>query len=369
MTRSSTLVLFFFGVTAAGCAADASAPVGESKQAIVSDQLVVVDAGAAVEVAPDRLVFRAPVPGAVRAARPGALLVSSAGQGFLRGVVSLLDDGGTVTIATRQATLEEAIVEGGTQASAQLGAKSAPGIHTDLTFAVTPFDYALGPIDVAPSLTLQPSGDVQFHPDVDIELQIHGGQVSLFRAALTADLDVNADLQVAAAAALTAGTSVTLASTPPVVLTQWIGPVPVVETVTVTLVASAYASTTASATLDFGTTTLHAGLTAGAQYTSRGGWQPIYQPSVTFDHAAPSLTPQVTAGAQLALDLRAQVLLYGVAGPYVQVGPYVRAQVTAPPPAAATRVGLQGSFGGELQVLGRTVASFDQPLFDVGKDF
>jgi hypothetical protein len=50
-------------------------------------------------------------------------------------------------------------------------------------------------------------------------------------------------------------------------------------------------------------------------------------------------------------------------------GPYVRAQVTAPPPAAATRVGLQGSFGGELQVLGRTVASFDQPLFDVGKDF
>jgi hypothetical protein len=352
-------------VTAAACGA--RSPTGENSQAIFNPNLHVVDAAASVEVAPDSLVFHAPLADEIQTLGPGAILVSAAGQGYLRRVTSVSRSGDTLVMSTQPAALEDAVIEGEAHSSMVLTPR---GVGTESTIDITPINYTFGNTGISASPDLQltlNNGNVAFNPILDLDLEVHGGKVTKFQAVLHANLDAQVDVQIAAIGRVSASYSQTLAQTPPIVLVQWIGWVPVVETVNLSLSATGSAHANGTATLNLGTVSAHADLTAGASYDG-AKWTPVFHPNASFG-SSPSVSGAVNAGLELSLDLRGQVLLYGVVGPYIDVGPYVQETLTAPPPSASGRVGLQGSFGGEVSILGNTVAQYSTQLFDVGRNF
>jgi hypothetical protein len=72
------------------------------------------------------------------------------------------------------------------------------------------------------------------------------------------------------------------------------------------------------------------------------------------------------------LSTRVDVKFYDVAGPHVVVAAYARTDLGASVPNGlewVARAGVDAMFGGDVAVLGTTLAAYERSLFDLGKDF
>src|SRR5436309_10607964 len=99
----STTIVSLSILVVTGCVGSVSpqTPAGTSQETIINPRAHVVDPSVAVRVTPDQLVFQAPIPADLRALAAGDVLVSAAGQGFLRGVVAADAQGDRLVVSTR----------------------------------------------------------------------------------------------------------------------------------------------------------------------------------------------------------------------------------------------------------------------------
>ena len=110
-------------------------------------------------------------------------------------------------------------------------------------------------------------------------------------------------------------------------------------------------------------TTSHFAMKAGVHY-ERGSWSAINELSSSLQDEL-----QVTGDATLAIgahpiDTKLQFQLYGLIGPFVELDPYVSIQGNLLDGSLSRRIGLKGSTGGNMEVLGYKLGEFKLDLFD-----
>ena len=197
-------------------------------------------------------------------------------------------------------------------------------------------------------------GSLSFSPSFTFNCSIQNFALQQLRfvdtSTFTTNLSVTAELQASLSK------SVTLADYPLTPITIWAGYVPIV--ITPHLLAKAGIDGSVSIGLTAAATQT-ATLTAGLQF-SNGAWQPVSQfsNSFTFQPPQPSAAASVDAYAGPELDL----LIYDVAGPYVEVNPNLELDIN---PLAEPQYQLYGGLnvpaGVKLQVLDQLIADYENP--------
>jgi hypothetical protein len=325
---------------------------------------------ALVSVTPDALVVdtRARV---LDGLGVGDVIVSSGAEPFLRRVVSIGGGGAQVALATEPGALTDAILDGQMHSSGDLFERDiVQGSANDLVIAIDRLELDFNNTKVIDSPDVQVHinrGTVRFRPSLDTDLQIENGWISHFHAILRGELSASMGVTITAGRSFDRSFSKTIWQSPAYRATQWVGVVPVVEVVRLSLVLSGEARASVSGTIELGHATTTATLEAGATY-DRGRWRSVSRPAIAFDARGPSNQLGASAGASLRLRLHVDVRLYDIAGPYMTIGAYARSSVNTSS-GWTGRVGLDGAFGGNVSVLGATLAAYEATLFDVGRGF
>ncbi len=365
--RNLHLLLPLIGSLSIGC--DVGDVTVEETIAQPNLRILEEDTASRVILEPDRLAILDEVAGDLAAAHVGDVLLAHAPVPFLRKVIAIDDTGPLLTFTTEPAALTDAILEGHMQSSRDLAGEQAAGSPDELIVGINALNFDFSKTQVINEGDLKVTinkGTVSFRPYVDLDLRVGWFGVDKFQAIVHGDLEATMGVSIVAAKNISRSFSKTIWTSQPYVVTQWIGFVPVVETVTVSLVLSGEAHAGVNATLDLGGANAKASLAAGAVYEN-GQWRGVATPSLEFSAYGPSATASASAGASLQLTTRVDVKFYDVAGPYLTVGPYANAEVNNT--GWSARVGMKGAFGGSVSVLGHNLASYNQQLFDVGKSF
>ena len=270
---------------------------------------------------------------------PGDLIVARAGDGLLRTIVAVTEHPDGFLVTTAPATLGDAVIDGDVDAQLALDDGKAD------TYGLGRIDVDVGPRTLWSharfTMTLNHAG-LQATPKLDLDLALRDRNLDQFEAVLHGELDADLDLDIDARAG-TVRPAIPLWRSVPAVFYQQIGWVPVVETVTLTV------------GLRFDTTArgdAHAHLQGSAHVTLAGGLRYAdarFTPVAEFDH---EVAGTLATGTRVdAIDVRAylytqvDVKFYGVAGPFINAGPYVEAD----------RVGIHAEAGGALGVFGVNV--------------
>lgn len=201
---------------AAGCSAEARDDVVTSDETSesevrVAELVVVADPGAilAAEVSPDAVRLPASAGEHYRTLAPGTIFVGARGgagtknpDGFLRRVAGVTTDGSTIVVATRPATLTDAIVDGAITTSSgggkvddHLTAGTVDAIELDLRGETLFENVDAVEADgkrarFAESIRLD-RARLSARPSVDVDLRIAGGRVERFVAKVEGNLDAS----------------------------------------------------------------------------------------------------------------------------------------------------------------------------------
>lgn len=297
---------------------------------------------------------------------------AAAPYGFLRKVASVTTPGGQVVVTTTDATLEDAIQQGSIQFSKQLtpadihAATFVPGVSlaqhkmTGLndSFFFEINDVVLYDQDGDYSTTadqLKANGSLEFSPDTDFSLDIENWTLQelefIFSLDETVELEFLVDVDIISAefyyqiAQLNLGTiTVPIATPVPGVVLPLVFfiEMPIYLRVDGDLKVGVTASVTQEASLS-----------AGLRYAN-GNWVPVSDLTNSFSFQPP--TP--TAGVDLKgyVDPRLGLLLYGAAGPFASVNPYLKFEAdTSADPWWTLSGGIEATVGVKVEVLGRSL--------------
>jgi len=292
------------------------------------------------------------------------ILVGSDGGGYLRKVVSVTVDGGTITVETAEATLSDVIEEGTLQFDGVLDPWRAMRDRGTLEqFGST----------ALPGVSIDEDGwyfaDVELIDDevggVDIEVRLTGTRYHLFEGVTEfhciaeGRIDFTLEAEASVSATLEFGDEGDL-FTPIVVGVYPIPGLPLWVDVAMGIEAgfalTALGEIYAEAGIDGS-----AGIAAGARWEQGSGWEDVWDPSLDVE-----ITEQwgIDSGAAVRVYLRPYVVtrIASVAGPYIGADAYLEYEVdlTPPPPDDWCWYLNAGAGAG----LGFEVAIFGWELFD-----
>ncbi len=319
---------------------------------------------------------------ALAAVAPGEIIVAApsaaAPNGFLRRVTAINVVGGDVIVQTQPATLEHAIQQGEVVFSRRLSPEGlavqhlAPGVTLRPAAPVSPeaafyleiTDVVIYDGDDNPGTTndqVLANGSIEFEPTLNFSLLIRQGRIE--HLLFTVDARETADLEIEAQLAAAGLQKEKLLGNPIQLQTfvVWVGPVPVVFAPVLTFQIG----------IDGG---VHVGVTtgvtqaltasAGVRYANQT-WGPVTGLTNNFTWTPPTLH----AGLDLKgyASARLQVLVYGVVGPYGDVGPYLKLEAdTAATPWWQLYGGLAVPVGVRVDLLGyKEIASYE--ILAIGK--
>lgn len=351
--------------------------VGEITDGVAQPNLIVLDEAVAARltVHADRLTITSSAAGPLASAHVGDVVVANDPLPFLRKIVAIDSQAGQLAFVTEPAALTDAILHGHASSERDVFSEPPPPNHEGrLIVPVNNFglDFTNNSIidEVGVQVTLN-RGTINFRPFVDVDLQIEGGSLSHFHAIVKGEIEASVGLSINSTRTFSRGFSKTLWQSPPYTATQFIGVVPVVEVVRVSLILTGDVHATAGGRVDLGSATAKATLEAGASYTD-GRWSAVADPSISFDARGPTYELGASVGAALRLTTRVDVKFYDVAGPYLAIGAYAATDIGASVPNGfdwTARAGVDAMFGGDVAVLGTTLAEYNRSLFDVARDF
>lgn len=110
-------------------------------------------------------------------------------------------------------------------------------------------------------------------------------------------------------------------------------------------------------------TTVHYGIRAGVHY-EHGSWAPVSEMTNEMqDELSVTGNATVALGAH-PIDTKLQFMLYGVIGPYLELDPYVSVSGGLHSGDFKREIGLKGSAGGNVEVLGYKLADFKVDVFN-----
>lgn len=374
--RVGLLGLLAAAAVMVGCgAASSGEATDETPQAIVRSTTFVVDArpGEDVAVEADRLVFRRAGHEDLLARRAGEVVVCGAGEGFLRRVLGLHEDGDTIVVDTAQASLDDALEQGRVRARVladEAGGLAPRGLTSGtVKLAVPPTHVPLGEhgsFDVV-------RGELDYTPELDVDLLVRRGAVERLKVvaggSATASMRVRFDVhkKIGSTTGLWIrldGPGTVVASLPAVHAVVWVGVVPVVVAVRVQLLLghAFEIGGDASGELEL---ELGAALRAGLS-RENGEWQPIGASSFQLaPHGAVQSTAHAIAG-DVTLTARVAVSFYEVAGPYVGIQAYagIGHEHTAAGDDWFGQLGVRGVAGVQAGLFGNAVAGYQVDAFD-----
>ncbi len=348
-----------FAVAIAGCAFDepgaADEPSIDSRVSVLPDITgMVVDAGSVT-------IPRAGNESLATLAA-GDIIVSTMGEGFLRRVDRVTLSADSIVLATSEADLGDAMIDG--QVATSVGGEGKAD-----TYQLPPIGF-----DISDRMLLQNAaitakltkGRLVLAPEIDLDLSIADRSVSNFemvvRGRVLGELDIEIDAREAEV-----GPEIILFQGPGTVFYQQVGILPIVETVSTSVVLKLQATAKGQGRIRITADAL-ATMAAGLRYTSAGGWDGIADASLTTHGAIPE-AQSITfdqLGVRAWLAARVDVRLYGVAGPFVMVGPQARAWRDTASGQFGGDIGLRGAAGGGLKFLRFNVpAAPTYDLFDV----
>lgn len=337
------------------------------------------------------------VQGSPPAIKEGDILVGGQDGGFLRRVTSVSTSGNIVTAQTVQAALADAVQDDSFQTQVSLGpgtttpsAQSAAGVVwgrprlVSKARGVSISDGGLsldglvlidGQVcsasgsdcaDVSLSL---PSGEVAFTPEVDVGGKIGFYSIDEFHAIASGDLSY--DLTMALTAS---GTFQAKGETPPlaefeqpfVVPASPAGGLPIFGFVRLEFKAGYTASAGVAGTISSGFKSSF-GLKVGEEY-QEGAWNQVFDPTSSFTALPISGSLSGTASVRIYIQPEIDVILYGVAGPFVYAEPYLQGDATLDQTCAtyALTAGLDAGVGGEVDILSTTLLRYEEE-FDVAE--
>lgn len=319
---------------------------------------------------------------ALAAVAPGEIIVAvpstAAPNGFLRRVTAINTTGGDVVVQTQPATLEDAIQQGEVIFSRRLTSEGlaaqdlAPGVTLQPSSAMSPQaafyleinDVVIHDDDGNPGTTndqVVANGSIEFEPTLNFSLLIRQGAIEYLQ--FTVDARETADLEIEARLAAAGLKKEKLLGDPIHLQTfvVWVGPVPIVFAPVLTFQIGIDGSVHVGVTTGV---TQELTASAGVRYTNQT-WGPVSGLTNSFTWTPPTLH----AGLDLKgyASARLQVLIYGVVGPYGDVGPYLKLEAdTAAMPWWQLYGGLEVPVGVRVDLLGyKEIASYE--VLAIGK--
>jgi hypothetical protein len=397
-------------LTLAACAS-AEASDADSTE-FSSDALVEGHGGISgpVKVEPTRLVIRragneALLESAGRVLVGGPQNKNDNPYGFLRRAVSaaVIDDG-HIAITTEEASLGDAVNSGDVRTSHDLepaamriepmgnGSAVSSGKGLDVSIGETTLEDSHitfhDPTRLLPVTSFDISrvvklthAQVHFEPSVDLSLSIRHGKIDTFTAMARGEIDASFALSIDTKTSIDINRNLayrdnlkahlrqppikfTLFQTEPYILPlQWIGFVPVIETVRFRVLLECDADITSQMHLDAGGE-MKSTAAFGVSYRN-GAWQPLESP--TFN-ATPTFAMKQSGSISGMCGIRSELgfFFYDLVGPTLSVTPYVNFDVSSSPRGFDFLVtpGIRGAFGGRFNVLGYELLRSDIVLFD-----
>jgi hypothetical protein len=296
--------------------------------------------------------------GALAALPKGTILVSTLGEGFLRELDGVATTSDTITLSTHDADLSSALVDG--QIATAVGGEGKADTYQLPGIALSFSNRAI--VDNAAITATLTNGKLTFSPELELDMSISGHSVDNFAMLLRGKLTGTLDLDITAHAAAV-GPEIRLWDSPPAVFYQQVGVLPVVETVTTSVVLRLEATTKGSGHIRIDTSAL-AQFEGGITYTDDGGWDGVAEASFTPQGSIPDkgLTFD-SIGVRAWLAARTDVRLYGIAGPFAMVGPQAELSRSLSGGVIDASVGLRAGVGGGLKFMKVNVPAC--PTFDI----
>jgi hypothetical protein len=327
----------------AACAIDAPAD-----DATVDSRVTVLShvPGLTMTVLPDQLEFPRADNDALLTIHANDIVVSGTGEGFLRKVTGVEAGPDRIVITTTEADLSDAVIDGTIRGSFGGEGKADTYQLPTIGFAVTDHTVLQNPY-----MTVKlANASLSLAPEIDLDIDIEDRALSLFELVVRGKLRGSIDLDIDARD-ITVGPDIVLWQSPPTFFYQQLGILPVVETVTtsVHLKIEVVARGRGRLRINAGAT---ADLEAGIRYTDAGGWDPVANANVTAYGSVPEATiPALEQlGVRAWLVARADLKLYGLAGPYVGMGPQIEVVQDLVEHDLDGRAGFRGEVGGELKI-------------------
>lgn len=302
---------------------------------------------------------------------PGDVIVSGevSGEryGFLRMVTGVRVSGNTMILSTRNARLTDAIRNGeletvirfycdtGTPAVTEaLEGVSGKSGSIDLSGVVL-YSGGVGDSQVTVEIT---SGTITFDPEIDLGFKIKYSRITEFHAVASGDALIDCDFFALSTGSVNFNHDITLYSYSKTFV-QWVGWVPVVEVVTLSFVAGFDID---SVTENTEITTGYyqdAYIAAGAVYAN-SAWSSVWEKSIALNEH-----PTEWLGAA-DLELKGfvkpvvSVAFYGVAGPYIEVVPYLTFDGQTENNEYFWQLlgGIEGVLGFDVSIFGYSIADY-----------
>ncbi len=362
MTRLATATRAFLCLSLASCA---TAPGDE----VVADRVTVIDRepGTEIMVGPGRLVLPTAGNEDLLDRVPGDILVSGRGAGFLRRVVSIQDAAGEIQIATEPAALTDAI----TEAEYDGQVHDAKWDWSGPKFGGVLLGF--GGVEMQGNgnakLTMT-KGSLDFHPQLDLAMTMHRAKISRFDLVASGVFDAALGFKLETDGAAEIKTSRDLWASPEWTFVQMVGPVPVVEVVSITVGLEVNASTEGQTSMQVGATA-HSTLSAGARF-SDGVWHHVGDHTLVLHTDGPTVTSTNNAQVKISMPIELHVQFYDLAGPYVAIEPSLQAEYKRGEGVTASW-GTEAVVGGQVNLLGAgndsRLLGIEASLFDFSCDF
>jgi len=290
----------------------------------------------------------------------------AAPHGFLRRVADVVEDAEQVTVTTTPATLEDAIEQGSASFSKQFSPAdiqsmtALPGVsllHTTSTMASSSFYFEIDDVvlydhDGNYSTThdqVKASGSIELEPGVDFHLTIRNRTVQdlelVVSSRTTAELEFQAEVEVLSlevsheVVRLHLGTIVVL-----------VGGVPVVFVVEMPIYLRADGDVSVGVVTSV---KVEADILAGLRLRD-GHWTPVAELDSSFEFERPRLS--ASAEFKGYVDPPLGLMLYGVAGPFAALNPYLKLEADVfADPWWELYAGVEATVGVKVEVLGRSL--------------
>lgn len=359
--KLTVLVLVFSTMVISGCSKKKSTEP-EPPDTIISDKVVVLEEETDVSldtVRDSTYIFK--FTGEPPKVSKNDVLVGIEGGGYLRRAISVTPEDSSITIETGYAVLTDAIIKGSLDTIIQLSISDLPkqgGQELGLIYAakggsvadgiinLSGVELFSGTVDGANVEVSIVDGSISFNPSFDLGFQIENSEIKEFHAIAEGPLTFDCDLEATASDAVTCSNEINIATFQHTAV-QLVGFVPIVEVITLSFDAGFESSVSAPGTKEFGIDS-EIDVSAGARY-SGGSWSTVWDKKANL--TGHPVVWELEAGVQIRGYIKPSisVKLYAVAGPYLEVEPYLGFTSDITASAACSWYGkLYGGIGGDI---------------------
>lgn len=347
--------------SSAGCTL--SAPDEEATDAVVDPRVTVLPELTGMVVTDDAITIPRDGNGSLASLAVGDILISTTGEGFLRRIDALTPTAGAFAYATSDAELTDALVSA--QLATSLGGEGKADTHQLPTVGFSIRDRVV--LD-NPSITARLTrASVSFSPELDLDVNIDDSHVESFEMVVRGRISGALEFDIEARDAAV-GPEIVLWQSPPAIFYQQVGLLPVVETVTTSVVFKLQATAKGHGTVRITADALSV-LAGGVRYTRADGWDPVSTATLTTHGAIPEASVTFEQlGVRGWLAVRTDVRLYGLAGPFIAAGPQAEVSRNLQTGKFDAAVGFRAAAGGGLKFFRFNVPAMPAyDLFDVTK--